>query len=100
MKLGAHMDQHERNLLIAAAIGAAVMIGKAMAAAEVVTWRVLIGRALVGGTTAMIAAVALAFWPDLPAPALFGLASLAGHIGAEGLMKFAGDYLQRRKGEG
>ncbi|MBN8740719.1 MAG: holin [Xanthomonadaceae bacterium] len=98
MKHGAHrMDQHDRGLLMLFAVGALVAVGKAMASAESVPWRVFAGRAIVGGTTAMIAAVVLALWPDLPAPALYGLASLAGHIGAEGLMKFAGDYLNRKR---
>jgi hypothetical protein len=91
-------DQHDRGLMALFAVGALVAVGKALAAAESVPWRVFAGRAIVGGTTSMVAAVALAFWPDLPSPALYGLASLAGHIGAEGLMKFAGDWLSRKGG--
>lgn len=97
MKHGAHMDQHDRSLLMILLVGALVAVGKALAAADPITWRAFAGRAIVGGTTALIAGVVLAFWPDLPAPALYGLASLAGHIGAEGLMKFAGDYLNRKR---
>lgn len=92
-----HMDQHEKSLLLLLLVGAVAAVGKALASAEPITLRAFVGRALVGGTTAMIAAVALAFWPDLPLPALLGLASLIGHIGAEALMKFAGDYLNRGK---
>lgn len=94
----ANMEQHDRTLLMLLLVGALVAVGKALAAAEPITWRAFIGRAIVGGTTAMVAGFALAIWPDLPAPALYGLASLAGHIGAEGLMKVAGDYLNRKSG--
>ena len=90
------MDQHDRNLLMLLLVGALVAVGKALAAAEPITWRAFLGRAIVGGTTALIAGVALAFWPSLPTPALYGLASMAGHIGAEGVMKIAGDYLNRK----
>lgn len=92
----ASMDNHDRNLLMLLTVGALVAVGKALAAAEPITWRAFLGRAIVGGTTALVAGVALAFWPNLPTPALYGLASMAGHIGAEGVMKIAGDYLNRK----
>lgn len=90
------LDNNERGLVVLFAIGCLVSVGKALAVAERVPWRVVLGRTIVGGTTAMIASLALAWWPDLPSHALYALASLCGHIGAESLVKVAGDWLARR----
>lgn len=91
------MLDHDRTLLGMIAVGVAVMLGKLLVTAEPITWRALLGRCLVGGTTALAAGMALAIWTDLPAPAIYGLASMCAHIGAEGLMTFAGTWLNRKR---
>lgn len=91
------MDQHDRTLLGMLGIGIAVGLSKLLVTAEPITWRALLGRCIVGGTTALAAGVALAIWTDLPSPAIYGLASMCAHVGAEGLMAFAGNYLNRKR---
>ncbi|MCQ4165129.1 phage holin family protein [Tahibacter harae] len=91
------MSQHDQTLLGMIAVGVAVALSKLLVTAEPITWRALVGRSLVGGTTALISGVALALWTDLPPPAIYGLASLCAHVGAEGLMAYAGNYLNRKK---
>lgn len=97
MKHGAYMQDHERTLLGMIAVGVAAALGKLLVTAEPITWRALLGRCLVGGTTALAAGMALAIWTDLPPPAIYGLSSMCAHLGAEGLMAFAGSYLNRKR---
>lgn len=91
------MEQHEKSLLLIVLVGMAVAVGKTLSAADPVPWRVLLGRSIVGGTTALIATIALGVWTDLPQIVILGLASLCAHVGAESLMAFAGNYLNRKR---
>lgn len=98
MKHGTNtMNQHDQTLAGIVAVGVAVALGKLMLAAEPITWRALLGRSLVGGTTALVAGVALAMFTDWPPAAIYGVASMCAHLGAEGLMAAFGNYLNRQK---
>lgn len=97
MKNGDNMLEHEKTLLGMIVIGIAAVLGKFLLTQEPITWRAVGGRILVGGTTAMIAGAVLAIIPGVDKLAIYALASLCGHAGAEVLMKYAGDYLNGRK---
>jgi hypothetical protein len=95
MKHGANMD-HDKGLAWLGYLflaGAMIAVGKALASAEAIPFRVLIGRTLVGGTASMMAAALLALLPDLPFIALVGIACFIGQAGNELVMKLIGDWL-------
>lgn len=97
MKHGANMLEHEKTLLGMIVIGVAAVMGKFLLTQEPITWRAVIGRILVGGTTAMIAGAVLAIIPGVDKLAIYAFSALCGHAGAEVLMKYAGDYLNRKR---
>lgn len=76
------------------ALGAAMGLGKLLVSDEVLTWRLIIGRAILGGGASMIAGVALIQIPDIPPLALLGLGSVLGTVGAQ----FIELQLKRRAG--
>lgn len=79
------MEQHEKSLFTLVAVGALIAIGKLLASNEVLTWRVIIGRTLLGSASSMVAGVALVQVPDLDPIGLVGLGAALGIFGAQAL---------------
>ncbi len=77
------MQEHEKGVLYLLLIGAVIGIGKLLTSSEVLTPRLIIGRAILGSGTSMIAGVALAQFPAMPLPALVGIGSALGIMGAQ-----------------
>lgn len=77
------MQEHEKGLLYLLLIGAAIGIGKLLTSSDVLTPRLIIGRAILGSGTSMIAGVALMQFPAMPLPALVGIGSGLGIMGAQ-----------------
>lgn len=77
------MQEHEKGLLYLIAIGALIAMGKLLSGNEVLTARLIIGRALLGSATSTVAGVVLVQFPLLPLPALIGIGSALGIIGAQ-----------------
>lgn len=77
------MQEHEKGVLYLIAIGAMLGIGKLLTSSEVLTPRLIIGRAILGSGTSMIAGVALMQFPAMPLPALVGIGSGLGIMGAQ-----------------
>lgn len=69
------MQEHEKNLAILAVMGAMIALGKLLTSDEHLTFRLIIGRALLGATTSMIVGVGLIQFPDLPPLAFYGIGS-------------------------
>lgn len=86
------MQDHEKGVLYLIAIGAAIGIGKLLTGPEVLTTRLILGRAILGSGTSMIAGVALLQFPAMPLPVLVGIGSGLGIIGAQYLER----WLKRR----
>lgn len=77
------MQEHEKGLIYLLALGALIAVGKLLSGNEFLTARLIIGRALLGSATSTVAGVALLQFPSLPLPALIGIGSALGIIGAQ-----------------
>lgn len=94
-KLMAWWEPIAQTLLLAA-IGVAIGIGQLLASGEILTWRIIIGRALSTGGLAMAAGSALAWIPDLPFGGQMGIAALLASLGTSGLERAFQRVLQGR----
>ena len=77
------MQEHEKGLVYLLALGALIAVGKLLSGNEVLTVRLIIGRALLGSATSTVAGVVLVQFPSLPLPALISIGSALGIIGAQ-----------------
>lgn len=77
------MQEHEKGVLYLLLIGAVIGVGKLLTSSDVLTPRLIIGRAILGSGTSMIAGVALMQFPTMPLPALVGIGSGLGIMGAQ-----------------
>lgn len=77
------MQDHEKSLLMLISIGALIAIGKLLASPERLTVRLILGRALLGSATSMVAGVALLQVPDLSPVALIGIGCALGIVGSQ-----------------
>ncbi|SMG00322.1 phage holin family protein [Burkholderia singularis] len=86
------MQEHEKTILELIVMGALIGIAKVLVGHEQLTFRLVIGRAMLGSATSMVAGIALLQIPDLPPIALLGIGSALGIIGSQYL-----EVLLRRK---
>lgn len=77
------MQDHDRNLIALVVIGAAIGLGKLFAGNETLTWRLMIGRTLIGAATSMVAGVILLSFDNVNPVALYGMGSALGIAGAQ-----------------
>lgn len=77
-------------------VGALISVGQLMASTEVLTLRIVIGRALSSGGLAMAAGAVVVWIPDLPYLAQIGVASLLASLGTSGLERLFSKILQAR----
>ena len=75
--------------------GLIVGLGQLLASGDTLTWRLVIGRALLSAGLGASAAGILAWLPDLPLVAQLGIACLMASLGTSGLEKL----LQRILGQ-
>jgi hypothetical protein len=75
------MQDHEKNLLLLIAIGAAIGFAKLLVSDEKLTWRLTIGRTILGAATSTIAGAIILQIPDINPLALISLASALGIMG-------------------
>jgi len=69
----------------AGVMGALIGLGQLLNAREVLTWRVVLGRAMVSAGLAATAPVILIWFPQLPQTAEFAIAALLASLGTSGL---------------
>jgi len=81
------MQDHERTIVWLALMGALIGLGKLLVSDEVLTWRIVIGRTIIGAATSTAALAALSYFTDLPSSAIYGLGSVLGIAGAQVLEK-------------
>ncbi|NUA26091.1 phage holin family protein [Cupriavidus basilensis] len=77
------MQEHEKSLAMLVAMGAMIALGKLLVSDEDLTFRRIIGRALLGAATSMIAGVGLIQFPELPPLALYGIGCGLGIVGSQ-----------------
>jgi hypothetical protein len=93
------MQEHEKNLLMLAAIGAVIGMGKLLVSDEHLTLRLILGRSVLGSATAMVAGVALIQIPDMPPLALLGIGCALGITGAQFLEAWFKKKLRQSLGD-
>ncbi len=71
----------KQTILALAGIGAFLAVGQLLVGGKPLTWRLWIGRLIVGAGLSMAAGAALMMIPDLPPIALVGLGSALGISG-------------------
>ena len=76
------MQDHEKNLLLLIAIGAAIGFAKLLVSDEKLTWRLTIGRTILGAATSTIAGAIILQIPDINPLAISSLASALGIMGS------------------
>lgn len=82
------LHQWGQQMLQAAAlgiVGLVIGIGQLLHSKEVLSTRIVVGRALTGGGLGMAAGAVLAWMPDLPLIAQAGIAAALASLGTSGL---------------
>lgn len=81
-----------------ALVGAMAALGKALAGAEPVTWRILLGRTLAGSVLSMSAAAVLFQYPDLPPIVVVGLGAALGMAGEQCIEILLRRWVKKQEG--
>lgn len=76
------MQEHEKNILLIIAIGACIGFAKLLVSDEKLTWRLMIGRTILGAATSTIAGAIVLQIPNINPLALLAIASALGIIGS------------------
>ena len=76
------MQEHEKNLLLLIVIGASIGFAKLLVSDEKLTWRLTIGRTILGAATSTIAGAIILQIPDINPLALIAIASALGILGS------------------
>lgn len=76
------MQEHEKNLVLLIVIGAAIGFAKLLVSDEKLTWRLTIGRTILGSATSTIAGAVVLQIPDINPMALLAIASALGILGS------------------
>ena len=79
------IEQHTKTMLAMGAVGGVIGVGQMLVGRETITARVAIGRSVVSGGLGLCAGAALAVFPELPMPALVGIASVLVSLGTSSL---------------
>lgn len=87
------MGEHEKAALYLLGVGAALAVGKLLASNEPLTWRLVIGRALVGAIMSLPAGLILLTVPDIHPLALVAVGAGIGIIGEQALEGWLCDKL-------
>lgn len=76
------MQEHEKNLLLLIVIGASIGFAKPLVSDEKLTWRLTIGRTILGAATSTIAGTIILQIPDINPLALIAIATALGILGS------------------
>lgn len=79
-------------------VGVSIGVGQLLASGEVLTWRIVIGRALSTGGLAMAAGAVLVWVPELPLGGQLGIAALLASLGTSGLERMLQRVIQGKSG--
>jgi len=82
-----HDKEMANPILWIALAGLITGIGNLLASQEVLTWRIVLGRAISSAGLGASAGFALQFAPGMPFPALVGLSCILASLGTSGLEK-------------
>lgn len=77
------MNDWERTLAWLAGVGALVAVGRALTNKEAMSWRVVVGRVILGSALSMVVTLLLIPFPDAPMPVLVGAGAAMGILGEQ-----------------
>jgi hypothetical protein len=77
------MQEHEKVALQLILMGFAIAMAKALVSTEKLTWRIVLGRAILNGFTTLGAGGALIWISDLNMLAILGLGAFLGTLGSQ-----------------
>lgn len=89
------MQEYEKSLIGLATIGALIGVGKLLVSSDKITFRVVIGRTLLGSATSLLAGVVLWQIPNIHPLALLGIGSGLGIVGQQYIEKFLRDKIAK-----
>ncbi len=78
-----------------ALVGITIGVGQLLASREILTPRIIIGRALSTGGISMAAGSALVWFPDLPLLGQIGIAAALASLGTSGLERVFQKFIDR-----
>ena len=81
-------------LITVATVGLLTGVGQLLASREVLTWRIIVGRALSSAALGVSAGAALAWLPALPFEALVGLSACIASLGTSGLERLLQRFIK------
>ncbi len=90
------LDPNEKILLVLAAVGAMIAVGKLLAGGDKVTLRLMVGRIIIGAGLSVAAAATLAMQPNLSEAALIGIGAAIGILGQAFLESILQRWLSRQ----
>ena len=85
------MQEHEKTFLTLLVLGALIGLSRLLVSDEQLSWRLIIGRTILGSAASTIAGLALIQFPDLHPNALIAIASALGLLGSN----FIEQYLKK-----
>ncbi|CAG9256021.1 phage holin family protein [Paraburkholderia caribensis] len=77
------MQEHEKTILELIIMGALIGVAKVLVGSETLTFRLILGRAVLGSATSMVAGIVLVQIPNLDPIALLGIGSALGIVGSQ-----------------
>jgi hypothetical protein len=77
------LQEHDKTFIALIVTGALIAVAKLLVSSETLTFRLIIGRAILGSATSMIAGVVLVQIPNLEPLALLGIGSMLGIVGSQ-----------------
>ena len=86
------------NALLFALVGISIGLGQLLASGEVLTARIIVGRALSTGGIAMAAGAVLVWVPDVPMLGQIGVAAALASLGTSGLERLFQRLISGRAG--
>ena len=85
------MQDHEKTFLTLIVVGGLIGMSKLLVSQEKLTFRVIVGRTILGSASSLIAGLILLQIPDISELALIGIASALGILGST----FIEEYLKK-----
>ncbi|OZI74595.1 holin [Bordetella genomosp. 12] len=77
------MNDWEKTFAWLAGMGALIAIGRALTSQEHLSWRVIVGRTILGSAVATVAALIYIPFPDAPLPVVVGAGAGLGILGEQ-----------------
>lgn len=77
------MNDWEKTIAWLAGVGALVAVGRALTNKETLSWRVVVGRVILGSALATVACLVWIPFPDAPIPVLIGAGAGIGILGEQ-----------------